>query len=488
VTSMVAPLRDSGRNDRIVTFGSGAGISVWNVGSNTPIFTSKAMLDQPMNCAWQGDSLIVWSQSRVVMFKPDGSAAAWETELRTIPIVEVATRDDNENNPDAEGDVNVANGQVNGQINIVGNGHVIFLQGRRGVIRGPGFVRMQQRLLNVNQPQAAPAGAEQISKVAIVSDRVIVATTGGRIIALDMNDGKTIWQMRPSDRPIDRLLASDDFVVGQINDGTQIRVIALDTYSGQSVMHREFPAEGTGLVNLALASDGKLVYLLIDRVECKDLFEPGDRLAFTVQVRRSDGNGAFMGAIQPDQLVLSNGRIIAVSDEGKFIRVYSLENGKVLHPANGGGAQADGIDTSVGLQTKAVDWNVTLSAVGSRIYAIAPRSIVAYNLDKITDKWDAPPYMDDVVKTENVIGKDFLLVAAESAPANRPHLPTQFPTNLILQAYSREILERGVESGVLAYRYTVSSPAGIQSWQGVDGGVYYLTGDGKLFFLRGASS
>jgi outer membrane protein assembly factor BamB/outer membrane protein assembly factor BamD (BamD/ComL family) len=477
ISAIVSPLREASRNDRVVTYTIGSGISAWQVGSTDPLFTSKVILDAPMNCAWQGDTLLVWSASKVAMIKSDGSTGAWDSELGTIPIVEVATRDDADQNLDGGDDINV------GQININGGGQVIFLQGRQRMVRfGPAAMRQLQLRMNRNVAGPAPVGAEQIAKVAVVSDRAIIATTLGRIIALDLNDGKAIWQMRPSDRAVDRLLATDDFVVAEINDGTQMRVIALDTYSGQSVTHREFPMDNGGLVNLALATDGKLVYLLTDRVECKDLFEPGDRMAYSVSVHRSDGNGAFMGAIQPDQLVLSNGRIIAVSDDGRFMRVYSLENGKVLNP---GATGADGVDNSVGLQTKAPDWTVSLYAVGSRIYAVAPRSLVAYNLDNVGEEWDDHTFQDDVER-EAIVGKDYLLIVAESSPLNRPRPRAQFPTSLALRAYSREILERGVESGVLAYRFPISNPAGIQGWQGVDGGLYYLTGDQKMYFLKGA--
>lgn len=407
------------------------------------------------------------------MLKPDGSAAVWQTDLRSIPIVEVATRDDNDQ---PAGEVAAGDNQINV------NGQVIFLQGGQRIVRrGNAIFRIPAR---VNRdPASIPAGAEQIWKVAVVSDRVILATSGGRIIALDMSDGKTIWQMRPSDRPVDRLLATDDFVVGQVNDGAQIRVIALDTYSGQAILHREFPADGTGLVNIALAPDGKLVYLLLDRVECKDLFEPGDRLAFSVQVRRSDGNGAFIGAIQPDQLLVSEGRIICVGDEGHFMRVYSLENGKVLH-GNAGAGTAEGVDSAIGLQTQSPDWQVLLAASGSRVYAVGTKSLVEYNLDELADTWHSNMFNDDVTR-DALMGKDFLVLVAENSPANRPRVRAQYPTSIVLNAYSRAVLPSGRESGNFVYRCPIASPAGIQGWQAVDGGVYYLTGDQKLYLLKG---
>jgi hypothetical protein len=58
--------------------------------------------------------------------------------------------------------------------------------------------------------------------------------------------------------------------------------------------------------------------------------------------------------------------------------------------------------------------------------------------------------------------------------------------SLALRAYSRATLDNGHESGRIDYLDRISSPAGIQSWQSVDGGLYYLTGDQKLYFLKGA--
>ena len=134
-------------------------------------------------------------------------------------MIEVATRDDNEENANAQDD------NANNLLNPNNNGQVIIIQGGQRIIRRGNAIF---RVPALPQPGVVdvPTGAEQIWKVGIVSDRIIVATTNGRIIALDMADGKTIWQMRPSDRPVDRLLVSDDFVVGQVNDGSQIRVIA----------------------------------------------------------------------------------------------------------------------------------------------------------------------------------------------------------------------------------------------------------------------
>jgi outer membrane protein assembly factor BamB/outer membrane protein assembly factor BamD (BamD/ComL family) len=476
IDSIVKALPDFARSDRIVTFTTAADLAVFPADSSTPIFSSKALADRPVGCAWVGETLLVWSAGKMVMFKPDGSGTLWESDLHNIPQVEVATRDEGENaNTDDDTPPD------NLPPNVINNGgQIVILPGGRMFRRGP-FPGFGRRF--VGQPvDANPSpGAEQIWKVNLVSDRVILATSSGRILALDLADGKNLWQIRPSDRPADRLLASDDFVVALINEGQQIRVIALDTFSGQSLMHREFPAGG--LINLALATDGKLLYLLADRIECKDLFEPGEHLSFSEQVRRTDGNGAFNGAIQPEQFIISDGRVIAVSDDGRFLRAYALEDGKPLLPA---GNDADGVDTSMGLQTKSPDWQVRLIAQGSRLYAVGARSLVQYNLDQIEDTWDGGPFPDDTVN-DSIFGKDYLLLVNEHAPTDRPQIRQQFPTTLALCAFSRALVSSGRESGLLAARFTFTNPTGIQSWQPIDGGIAYLSGDQKLLLLKGAA-
>jgi hypothetical protein len=219
---------------------------------------------------------------------------------------------------------------------------------------------------------------------------------------------------------------------------------------------------------------------MLDRIEVKDLFESGDKLAFQpVRVSQADGVGAFAGAIEPDQLLISEGRIFAVSQDGRFIRIYSLENGKPLH----GGGSPEGTDTAVGLQTKAAEWKVGLAAVGSRIYAIGERSVVAYNLNQKSDAWDATLVED--TKRDWMMGKDYLLLLAEPIANSRVRVRPQFPTTLTVRPFSRMILENGKESGLQPFQTQIKAPAGIQSWQGVDGGLYYLTGDQKLWFLKG---
>jgi hypothetical protein len=57
-----------------------------------------------------------------------------------------------------------------------------------------------------------------------------------------------------------------------------------------------------------------------------------------------------------------------------------------------------------------------------------------------------------------------------------------------LNFYSRAVSKQGRESGLIEYSVPLSDASGIKAWQAVEGGLYYLGGDGKLHFLRGAKS
>ena len=85
IGQIVAPLREFTRNDRLVTFTPGMGLSVWQGGAHDPLYTSRALVDRPVNGAWVGETLIAWSVSKMVMLKPDGSGPLWESELRGSP-------------------------------------------------------------------------------------------------------------------------------------------------------------------------------------------------------------------------------------------------------------------------------------------------------------------------------------------------------------------------------------------------------------------
>jgi len=78
-----------------------------------------------------------------------------------------------------------------------------------------------------------------------------------------------------------------------------------------------------------------------------------------------------------------------------------------------------------------------------------------------------------------------VIVATEDSPRSRKPQVKSAKMNVVL--FSRSRLPNGGESGKMDYTEDVIEPAGVVSWQAVDGGIYYLAGDQKLHFLAGAA-
>jgi hypothetical protein len=490
VSAIVPPSKEFVRYDRIVTFRPGAGVTVYAVGSQQSLFTSSLFPDNPAGCAWvnSGECLLVWGGPRVALLKGDSGEPIWNIELKSIPVIDVATRDsgagadDNANaNADAGDNDNDAD-QLRLEQQLRLNNRVVIVQGQRLIIRPNGVIQQ------MGQQQAGPivpAGAEQVWQLRVVADRAIVGTTTGRVMALDLADGRTSWQIRAGDRPVERLLASDDFAVATVNDNGTLKLIGLDAVSGQTIYRRDFAADGSGLVNLALSPDGKLVYAMPDQLVIKDLFEPdlprqGTPSARSPQQRR-DNNPPFGGAIQADQMVITEGKVLIASDNGQFVRVYSLETGR---PVSGGGGRGD---ADTGLQTmSAPNWQVSLLVVGPRLYVWSPHAIVGYHLDHSGMDWstDTNRARPEWSTRDAFATKDHIVLLDEPVPAARRAVRNPSPPVLQMRAFSRAVLPSGVESGVVDYQVDLTNPAGIPAVQPVEGGLYYVTGDQKLHFLK----
>ena len=107
-------------------------------------------------------------------------------------------------------------------------------------------------------------------------------------------------------------------------------------------------------------------------------------------------------------------------------------------------------------------------------------------MNDLKDNWSWPDY-SDMTRFGYVIGKDYLLVIGQLlGDTNRRAALHPTSKAFRILAYSRMVLPNGHESGVAAYDFPINSPTGISAYQGADGGLFYLTGDHKLYFLKGA--
>jgi hypothetical protein len=349
--------------------------------------------------------------------------------------------------------------------------------------------------------EAAPTGPEQLWQVRPLGDRLVAGTSTGRIFCLDSNTGKLIWQTRVSSRPIERLVASEDFTAVRVGDeNNAVRLIVVDNYNGQIQMVRNFAGEtGIAPVNLALSADGMLVWTLPDRICGKDLYEPGNTLKYEFPAAVPDPNNGrginplYVGCNKPGQLLIRGQQIIALEQGGRFVSVHSLEDG-TLAKHNDRGQLAPTMLSSKppagsNQQPGNGDVSIFLRTAGPYLYIVGPRSLVAYNLDRpAEDQWEAKLDTYSNPNFRNAIAtRDFLAVIGEPAakrPAENGATPSQlYRVHLFSRAKTKT--DPPIEVGKYEYWYDLTDPSGVSNWQAVDGGLYYLTGDHKLHFLRG---
>ena len=462
-------LRDAAsRHDRVVTWSRTSGVSVFAVGSNQPIGSNAAINREPTGMAWTaGKDLLVWTADQIVLLKGDGLATGWNVGVRGLPQVEVV---------DATGELSRVDDVQPPQ---------------RGVAVGPGLVFVDNQLVNVGmgpRPRNAAAAAaaarareqqqqaERVQHVRPLGDRVIVATSSGRIAALDLASGELAWQTRAGEAALEQLVANDDFVAGRFIDEGGPQLVALETFGGQIVMRTTFTPE-TAPLNIELAPDGTLLYTRPDRICGKNLYEPASKLKFGDQPL-ADGQRIFDGSGGADQIVVAEGRIYAVADNGQFIRVLSLEQGK---------------EVGNRLSTGSTDFNnVRMQVVGPRLYVFNSRTVTSYHVVRDDESWtglidsfQAPSIRDAFIGRQHIVLLDQptppgVEPAGDAAPRFRLLAYGRYPT-----AEGRDD-----ESGKFDQSVDITHPVGIhvRQWQAVEGGFYYHSVDRKVHFLKGAGT
>jgi outer membrane protein assembly factor BamB len=527
-----AELPDAIRGDRIVV-GQRQGAAAWAVAlfapaQDKPLGSADGLADAPKNAAWFHASaadhqsiLLAWSNVELVAIDGQTAALKWKTPLSALAPAEIVSAAGLQG-ADVTNDTIAAinNQQLEEQQQFINARRGQFIGGRRRFPRG--IPQLQPAQPNAPEVEAVAAGPEQIMHVRpLGGDAIVAATSTGRVACLGAPSGKLLWQARVSPRPIERLVASEDFTVVRVTEEQTVRLIVLDNYNGQVLMVRNFAVDSQITpVNMALSPDGMLVWTLPDRLCGKDLYEPETRkLTFEYPSPPRDagnpngttGSTIYAGCSKPGQLLIRGSQIIALQEQGRFITVHSLEDGSILKHRSG----KETIETK--LQTllppsgngvpggggNANEVNVTLRLAGSYLYAMSPRSLIAYNLDHpATGGWHPEigqmlnPNFQAVVPTH-----DFVLVAGEpgarqqfqAAAAANAAAPNPAPT-FQLRFYSRKLVkvddgsggQIDGESGAIEQMENLTDPTGVLQWQAAEGGVYYLANDRRLHFVRGS--
>jgi len=488
------------KHDRIVTWSAaGTTLNLYKPGETTPVASNKEITDRPLRCAWVGDDLIVCGAKQLFVLRDEGKTLAWKADLAKLPSLEALAPDDG-----AEGGAVVNNNAMNNAV-IINNRNMVI----RGRIRMGGAVVFQPQVPVQAAAKPVSNGPEQLDQLVPLSDRLIVSTTNGRVACFELADGHLSWQIRLSDRPVNRVLASEDFTVIHSENDSTVRLEVLDTFSGHVRSSKVFTRMSNSYPqNVALSPDGVMVYTLPDKLCLRDLYASTGRVTET---RLTGTPATYLGMRGPDQLLVEGRQVLAIASSGggveqpgqKFIRVYSLDTGEAAK------LQVDKQQTDQQLSTGTKSPEVRMRVVGTRLFAIAPDSCMAYDLGKPEQHGsvyspEVPPTTPDqkIDITDAFIGSDFLVFvgydtdpnnvvaavppAGAAAAANPAAGAELHHKTAQVAAFGRYVTPRG-EGNRLDYPYKVEDAAGVsEEWQGFQGGLCYRTLDNKLHLLMGA--
>jgi outer membrane protein assembly factor BamB len=424
VDAMVVPMDEFTRNDRLIAWSAGNGLSVYTPGRNKPLFTCAGVSQVPVpgGAAWTGDGLVLWSVGFVSFIDGNSGALKWSVDLSKLPAI-------------------------------------------------------------VNAGDAAPdnqnaGGPEEISQVAPVDGHIIVTTNTGRLMAIDSSNGRIAWQLRAGSQ-INPLLASDDFTVIRYQDGQTVELEVYDSASGELLGKKSFGMETNSYpINLALAADGTLAYTLPNQLCIQDLFGANLSPQGMEPDHIIDGGPnppIFQGGSlpEPDQLLIHAGRVFALANSGKEVRVFSIDTGEPWAYPQGNG---QGAPPAV-FSTDSTSPNVRLRISGNYLFVFSPRNLIAYHIDRSIPPWES--YFDPTKATNYqlaLFGRDYLaLVDRPSQPLSESN---HAGNKLTLSFFNRSVksLPPDEESGLLVFTEDLPVLENNAVLQAIDGGIAYFTG------------
>ena len=462
-------LPDSVRDDRVIVWADGK-LACLPAGEASPLWTSPALTQAATALAWMDKNVLVWSGDEAVLLDSDSGKVVWKLNIKALPAAPDLAAAANEGDAPAA----VAAAEIEQRLEVRALQAEVERQMQADVARQlqRGIVGRVRVVVAGNvAPVEAPAqqGLERIVHVRPLYDRVVISTSTGRVLAVDLGKGEPIWQARVARAAgIQQTLASDDFTVVRVIEPPQAQLVVLDSYSGQQVWRKKLGQEqGTWLVNCALSADGMLVWTTQQSMAGKDLYDPGEEPTWE---RRGH---SYAGMQQPDQIAIFGQEVFAVCNGGQLIIATSLRRGEPARDP---------------INTQGSDSSTRLRLAGHRLYIIGSRSVIAYHLEQRTS---VPIQLNpDVTSSvlDSLLTKHYLVLPGVAKAG--PFGPARNADSYSLQGYSRTLIRNNdsgklTESGLQVHRYDFNESSKIKGWQAVRGGIYYLASDGKLHFLRG---
>ena len=198
LAALPAPLREFARFDRLVGYTTQNQLVVFNVGNAQPVFSSAVLSAEPDGIAWTGPNLLVWNAHEIALLAQDGKII-WHVEISSLPAAEVvqapaeetSIEDDNAAEGVDAGPDLIINGQRIPRDVLLNNGQRIQIRGGQvQVVRNARLINGRLQIAIAQQQQQQPqqpadqpvaGAAEQIVHVRPLTDRIIFATSSGRV-------------------------------------------------------------------------------------------------------------------------------------------------------------------------------------------------------------------------------------------------------------------------------------------------------------------
>lgn len=456
VEALASPISGAERYDRLVVWANDA-LRVLDAATLDVVCEVPDFKGTPLGSAWQDDTLIVWNNRSVFCIDAASGTVRWKTSLSELGGLDLLADDlttidaavEDEDDSDAARRRLVLRQDLAAGAVVPGGGRNIVV--------------------------------DEIVHVRLTSDRVVIGSNLGRWVSLQLSNGAVAWQNRLGASAASHMQSTDDFTVAFHRDNLQATLVVLDSLTGRLVYRRASrQGDGDSVSNFALGLDGTLVFTTRQRLVGKDLHDPSTKPMF--QTDRSASEGAiFANTVAPGQLVIADGRILVLTSAGtpqQAVRVFSLADGKPLKYVDPKSKKE--FQPRFNPETGNIAMPPTLHVIGSRLYLVAPRSLVCYNLDTGAKEWARPVSnrrgawsMRDVL-----FGRDYV-VAIDEVGNNGAKLQ--------LNCFNRTRLPDGPESGTYDYAPELETAGGfvISQWQPIQGGLVVRTKQNKLLVLRG---
>ncbi|GIW77797.1 MAG: hypothetical protein KatS3mg104_2860 [Phycisphaerae bacterium] len=478
VVSLVPQQDKISRPDRLVVYTRDSKVLQFQAGAIQPLDKGIHVAAKPLGCGFYGDRLVIVTP--VAVYAVEGGKILWSVAAKDLLSIGTVDRevytDPNVRKINAPADEG-ANPQDNAQPPIL----------------------IDQRLMAANRILRLPPTEDNstdnpddktISYFRLLSDRVILRTSNGRIVSVDLSNGSVQWQVRTLEESLVRhFKATDDFIViGSFDAGGYSEVKVLDTLNGLNVLSLTFDPQQDSqqLMNLVLSSDGMLVTTTLNELAAHNLYDL-DHGSWKRELGKLQGGQIpFVNMTSGDHLQIIDGKIFALTAVGnrpQVIRVFDLYTGeslKIEDPRTG--RKMDQVFSVENVGTlNAFPPMLMIKNAGDYLYVIGDRSFKAYQLEG-RGSWASDGLVQRGTLADLILARDYaVLIQTPTNPRT-----TQTVPSFQISAYSRAIVSRGEESGLLTHRVTIkdSSKILIGQWQVTNGSIYYVTTDQKLKLLR----